>query len=150
MGYKWRNSQAKLRNLCLFEKSNPLPSSKFRSFLLDSFEVKYFLLLGLDIPSSAMDVFEMSETFRRHTANLDLIVNMYNISTLPLLRNHLFEINWIHRQNSFEGIGDVMEQTKSLNWKSVALRFSSGKEWLKRKKWPKYWNYWRNLSQPRQ
>ena len=41
-------------------------------------EVKYFHLLGLDVPASAMEIYGRAETFRRNTGNLDLIVNMYN------------------------------------------------------------------------
>ena len=39
-------------------------------------EVKYFLLLGLDVPPSAMEIYTKVEIFRRHTGNLDLIVNI--------------------------------------------------------------------------
>jgi dynein heavy chain len=39
-------------------------------------EVKYFLLLGLEVPGSALEIFQKAETFRRQTGNLDLLVNM--------------------------------------------------------------------------
>ena len=48
-------------------------------------EVKYFLLLGLSVPDSALDIFQSADTFRGWTGNLDLIVNMNN----SVLRNML-------------------------------------------------------------
>jgi len=41
-------------------------------------EVKYFLLLGLNVPETALEIYQQVETFRRWTGNLDLIVNMNN------------------------------------------------------------------------
>ena len=41
-------------------------------------EVKYFLLLGLSVPDSALEIYKSVETFRAWTGNLDLIVNMNN------------------------------------------------------------------------
>ena len=41
-------------------------------------EVKYFLLLGLSVPKTALDIYSQVEVFRRWTGNLDLIVNMNN------------------------------------------------------------------------
>jgi dynein heavy chain len=41
-------------------------------------EVKYFLLLGLSVPESALEIYKSVETFRAWTGNLDLIVNMNN------------------------------------------------------------------------
>ena len=41
-------------------------------------EVKYFLLLGLSVPDSALKIFQSADTFRAWTGNLDLIVNMNN------------------------------------------------------------------------
>jgi len=40
--------------------------------------VKYFLLLGLNVPDTALDIYQQVETFRSWTGNLDLIVNMNN------------------------------------------------------------------------
>lgn len=48
-------------------------------------EVKYFLLLGLTVPDSALEIYKQVETFRRWTGNLDLIVNMNNDVLLQLL-----------------------------------------------------------------
>lgn len=48
-------------------------------------EVKYFLLLGLTVPESALEIYKQVEIFRRWTGNLDLIVNMNNDVLLQLL-----------------------------------------------------------------
>lgn len=48
-------------------------------------EVKYFLLLGLTVPDSALEIYKQVEIFRRWTGNLDLIVNMNNDVLLQLL-----------------------------------------------------------------
>lgn len=80
-------------------------------------EVKYFLLLGLEIPEDALAIYKRAEVFRRQTGNLELIVDMYNTihSTLlpvekPLVKTYL----------------DRMDQAlnkgmKSLNWKSHGI-----------------------------
>ena len=63
-------------------------------------EVKYFLLLGLEVPDNALQIYKKAETFRRQTGNLDLIVNIYNnmINTLlpveePLVSSHIDKID---------------------------------------------------------
>ncbi|KAJ1396081.1 dynein heavy chain, N-terminal region 1-domain-containing protein, partial [Ochromonadaceae sp. CCMP2298] len=38
----------------------------------------YFLLLGLNVPDTALEIYQQVETFRAWTGNLDLIVNMNN------------------------------------------------------------------------
>ena len=89
-------------------------------------EVKYFLLLGLDVPMIAREIFAQAEVFRRHTGNLDLIVNMYNDlqSTLlpverPLVRAQLEKID----RTMLHGIGDgkTGAKSKTLNWKSNGI-----------------------------
>ncbi|KAL7443397.1 hypothetical protein ACHAXH_005661 [Discostella pseudostelligera] len=92
-------------------------------------EVKYFLLLGLPVPDSALKIFQSADTFRAWTGNLDLIVNMNN-STLnsllpvekPLIDPYLAKfdsaiqpglevLNW-RSDGVTEFIGDSMEQVK--------------------------------------
>ncbi|KAJ1439145.1 dynein heavy chain and region D6 of dynein motor-domain-containing protein [Ochromonadaceae sp. CCMP2298] len=87
-------------------------------------EVKYFLLLGLEVPHTAMDVYQKVELFRRHTGNLDLIVNMYNdIQTTllpverPLVRAQLDRID----KTLSQGVGEGKVKAKSLNWKSNGI-----------------------------
>ena len=41
-------------------------------------EVKYFLLLGLEVPATALEIYKKAETFRRQTGNLDIIVSQHN------------------------------------------------------------------------
>ena len=86
-------------------------------------EVKYFLLLGLDVPASAMEIFQKAEIFRRHTGNLDLIVNMYNdIQTSllpverPLVKSQLDKMD----RTLAQGVGEG-KKAKSLNWKSNGI-----------------------------
>jgi dynein heavy chain len=92
-------------------------------------EVKYFLLLGLAVPESALEIYKQVETFRRWTGNLDLIVNMNNdvLSAVlpvekPLVMPYLTKfdfavekgltvLNW-KSANITEFIGDVMESVK--------------------------------------
>lgn len=76
-------------------------------------EVKYFLLLGLRVPDSALEIYKRAETFRKHTGNLDLIVNMHNAIQMqllpverPLMQQYLNRM----RQALAPGL-------KSLNWK---------------------------------
>ena len=79
-------------------------------------EVKYFLLLKLEVPTSALEIYNKGETYRQQTGNLEIIVHMYNrIMTqllpveAPLLRAQLGKI-------------DEMLQAgiKDLNWRSGA------------------------------
>jgi dynein heavy chain len=80
-------------------------------------EVKYFLMLNIDIPESAQKIFEKNETFRQQTGNLDIIVNTYNkiLETLldverPLLQARLDDIDKF-----------LAKGIKSLTWKSPAI-----------------------------
>ena len=87
-------------------------------------EVKYFLLLGLDVPASAMEIYTKVELFRRHTGNLDLIVNMYNNIQddllpveRPLVKSQLEKLD----KTLAMGVGDGKSKSKSLNWKSNGI-----------------------------
>ena len=80
-------------------------------------EVKYFLLLGLNVPESALAIFDRAETYRKHTGNMELVVNMYNniISNLlpvekPLLQPYLEKIDSV-----------LAPGLKTLNWKSHGI-----------------------------
>ena len=48
-------------------------------------EVKYFLSLGLEVPPSALQVYQRASVYRKQTASLDLMVNMYNQMMYKLL-----------------------------------------------------------------
>eukprot|EP00605_Chrysophyceae_sp_TOSAG23-4_P001019 GSChrysophyteH1.ASY1.ANO1.1120.1 assembled CDS len=104
------SSQAKLKNPLL------------RRELLR--EVKYFLLLGLEVPASAMEIYAKVEVFRRQTGNLDLIVNMYNNIQedllpveRPLVKSQLEKLD----KTLAMGIGEGKSKSKSLNWKSNGI-----------------------------
>ncbi|RHY34017.1 hypothetical protein DYB32_001198 [Aphanomyces invadans] len=80
-------------------------------------EVKYFIVLKLEIPEEAMTIYRKAEVFRRQTGNLDLIVDMYNRvhTTLlpverPLVKSHLDKIDQI-----------LSRGIRSLNWKSHGI-----------------------------
>lgn len=125
-------SQSKLKNPLLRREPGD-PASKTPSLLYVNFdsvlvkllrEVKYFLLLGLDVPDTAMEIYQKVEVFRRHTGNLDLIVNMYNDlqTTLlpverPLVKSLLDRID----KTLSQGVGEGKNKTKALNWKSNGI-----------------------------
>ncbi|KAK1930304.1 Dynein beta chain [Phytophthora citrophthora] len=80
-------------------------------------EVKYFLLLGLEIPEDALEIYKRAEVFRRQTGNLELIVDMYNTihSTLlpverPLVKGYLERMDQV-----------LNKGIKALNWKSHGI-----------------------------
>lgn len=63
-------------------------------------EVKYLLLLGLDVPGRAQKLYEKVNVYRTQAGNLDLIVGMYNgiLRTLlpvekPLLASRIIKMN---------------------------------------------------------
>ncbi len=77
-------------------------------------EVRYFLLLGIKVPDSALSIYESADQFRRWTGNLDLIVNMNNtvlnqlhLVEKPLVAPYLAKFDYVIEQ----GI-------ESLNWRS--------------------------------
>ena len=77
-------------------------------------EVKYFLLLKLPVPESAIQIFKKAEVFRTQTGNLELIVNMYNnmVQALlpverPLVETYIAKID-----------RTVSRGLKQLSWKS--------------------------------
>ncbi|CAN0161161.1 unnamed protein product [Scytosiphon promiscuus] len=81
------SSQAKLKlPLLIRDLDKSLLNVNFDPALVKLLrEVKYFLLLGLTVPDSALEIYKQVETFRRWTGNLDLIVNMNNDVLLQLL-----------------------------------------------------------------
>lgn len=122
------SSQAKLKNPLLRREAGDHSSLLFVNFdpvlvrLLR--EVKYFLLLGLEVPPTAMEIYQRVEVFRRQTGNLDLIVNMYNdIQTTllpverPLVKAQLDRID----KTLSQGVGEGKNKAKALNWKSNGI-----------------------------
>ena len=113
------SSQAKLKlPLLRREEGSTMLNVNFDPALVRLLrEVKYFLLLELDVPDTALQIYRKAEVFRRQTGNLDLIVNMYNgIQTTllpverPLVKNHLLKIDRVLSQG-----------LRQLNWKSHGI-----------------------------
>jgi len=80
-------------------------------------EVKYFLVLELPVPDSALQIYESSETYRRQRLSLDMICNIYNkIQEVllpverPLVKIHVEKFN----TSALRGI-------KELTWKSEGV-----------------------------
>lgn len=72
------------------------------------------MLLGLRVPDSALSIYKKAETFRKHTGNLDLIINMHNSIQLqllpverPLMKQYLSKMDKA-----------LAPGLKNLNWKS--------------------------------
>lgn len=62
-------------------------------------ETKYFLSLGIEVPTEARGVFDRSKTFRRHIGSLELIVAVWNRIQktilpveLPLVKQQIDEL----------------------------------------------------------
>jgi len=80
-------------------------------------EVKYFLLLDLDVPQQALDIYQNAKTFRKQTGALELMVHRYNQMMqemlpveAPLLRQQIQKID----QAMQKGLHD-------LTWKSPGI-----------------------------
>ena len=75
------------------------------------------LFAQLDVPDSATQIFSKAETYRQHTGNLDLIVNIYNSileTVIPVERPLI--------QQRLDSIDKVLTKgIKHLNWKSNAI-----------------------------
>ena len=80
-------------------------------------EVKYFLILKLDVPDTAMAIYKRAEHFRTQTGNLDLIVNKYN-----WVLENLLEVERPLVQQQLTDIDTYVEKgIKQLNWKSHGI-----------------------------
>lgn len=80
-------------------------------------ETKYFLSLGVEVPTEACNVFERSRTFRRHIGALELLVAVWNRIQrtilpveLPLVRQQIDDV----RARLDEGL-------KTLDWNSSTI-----------------------------
>eukprot|EP00741_Cyanophora_paradoxa_P005992 tig00000955_g5810.t1 len=80
-------------------------------------EVKYFTLLGLEIPDSAMQIYKKAETFRTQIGNLELIVNTHN-----QIHTTILEVEKPLLQKQLSEIDKLLEKgLKHLNWKSHGI-----------------------------
>ena len=95
------NSESKLAMFLLTRGEDKMLEVNFDPALVRTLrEVKYLLLLCLDIPVTASRIYDKVEVYRSQTGNLDLIVGMYNsiLRTLhpvefPLLQDRIDRIN---------------------------------------------------------
>jgi dynein heavy chain len=89
-------------------------------------EVRYFILLHIEVPASAMSVYKNIEYFRQNVGNLEVIATIYNriVATLlaverPLLEERLEEIDQVLQRGLHElcwntdGIADFINETMS-------------------------------------
>ena len=80
-------------------------------------EVKYFTMLKIEVPDSAMQIYAKNETYRQQTGNLDLIVNIYNNMLYTLL-----DVEQPLLQAKLDDIDKFLQKgLKHLNWKSHAI-----------------------------
>ena len=77
-------------------------------------EVKYFMILKVDIPELAQKVYEKNEVYRRQVGNLDLISGIYNN-----IQNTLLDIERPLVQKSLDNILKALQKAlTTLNWNS--------------------------------
>ncbi|GAB9467560.1 hypothetical protein Gpo141_00004900 [Globisporangium polare] len=80
-------------------------------------EVKYFTLLGLEIPEDALAIYKKAEVFRRQTGNLELIVDMYNT-----IHSNLLSVERPLVKSYLERMDQALNKgIKALNWKSHGI-----------------------------
>ena len=80
-------------------------------------EVKYFIILGVDIPLQAQKVYEKNEVYRRQVGNLDLISTIYN-----QIQTTLLDIERPLVQKSLDTILKKLEKAlTTLNWTSLKI-----------------------------
>ena len=116
-----QSSQAKLKLPLLRRKDNSQELVvNFDPKLVELLrEVKYFLLLGLSVPSSALNIYKKAEIFRRQTGNLELIVNMYNNVLTGLL-----PVEAPLMKGDLDKIDKALQQgVKNINWKSHGIDY---------------------------
>ena len=112
-------SDEKLKQ-CLLkrDKDSRLLSVNFDSALIRLLrEVKYFLLLKLDVADTALSIYQHSDLYRQQIGQLDQMVSMYNEMVHTL---HIVERPLVDKEMAL--IDDILEQgLYTLNWKSDAV-----------------------------
>ena len=113
-----RSSQEKLKQP-LLRRNDELLVVNFDDALVRLLRemVKYFLLLGVDVPPAARKVYEKAETYRKQIGNLDIITFRYNdmVRTLLPVEKPLVEKDLAHINEVLErGLGE-------LNWNSAGV-----------------------------
>jgi len=124
------SSQGKLNMpLCTRNEENKHLSVNFDPALVRLLrEVKYFLLLGLDVPDSAQLIYEKVETYRKWVGNLTLIVDANNeiLDQLlpveePLVRPYL---------QQFDEIVSAALDSEKFNWDTKKFEVDAVTEFI--------------------
>ena len=77
-------------------------------------EVRYFLLLGVDIPVEALKIYQRSDVLRAQTENLEIISITYNH-----IQNTLLPVEFPLIENRFKGVDEALKAGfEILNWNS--------------------------------
>ena len=100
------NTEDKLNKFLLYREATPLAAEGFTRVNFDPVlvrllrEVKYLLLLDIEVPERASLLYKKVDVYRSQTGNLEIIVNMYNeiLATLlpvekPLLAERITKMN---------------------------------------------------------
>lgn len=100
------NTEGQLNKFLLYREETPLAEEGFVRVNFDPVlvrllrEVKYLLLLDIDVPERASLLYKKVDVYRTQTGNLDIIVTMYNdiLATLlpvekPLLADRIERMN---------------------------------------------------------
>lgn len=100
------NTEDQLNKFLLYREETPLAEEGFVRVNFDPVlvrllrEVKYLLLLDIEVPERASQLYQKVDIYRTQTGNLEIIVNMYNeiLATLlpvekPLLADRIEKMN---------------------------------------------------------
>lgn len=100
------NTEGKLNKFLLIREDTDIAEEGFARVNFDPVlvrllrEVKYFLLLNIEVPEKASLLYQKVDTYRQQTGNLEIIANTYNgiLSTLlpvekPLLADRIDKMN---------------------------------------------------------
>lgn len=91
-------------------------------------ECKYLLLLGLDLPPAAQELFQHAETLRRTSSNLQLVCTLYNHAQAsllpverPLMRQALAKADRLLAQAVAPDASAAAPDPKPTTWKSAGV-----------------------------
>lgn len=77
-------------------------------------ETKYFLQLKIEVPESALKIFERDDTFRQQIGNLDLIVGIYNT-----LQQNILPVEVPLVKDKLDAVDALLDKGLNvLNWNS--------------------------------
>lgn len=118
------NTEDQLNKFLLYREETPLAEEGFVRVNFDPVlirllrEVKYLLLLDIDVPERASLLYKKVDIYRTQTGNLEIIVNMYNdiLATLlpvekPLLADRIEKMN----KSLLPGIGELKWNSQNID-----------------------------------